>query len=393
MPASRSKWRILFLAQLPPPVHGASLVTQRVFHLLKDMENVDVTHMWGGSAHTLNDIGKKNVRKLLEFARLLTELAGQVVCANRYNLAYLAFAPGSHTAIRDALLIFASKFLAKRTLVHLHTAGLEMVLQPGSLHSRLIRQLLMGSELIAITDDTARMARNSGMFRHVHTLANAAPDPGRPSITPSHEIMCGWLGNLDRRKGVLQFIDTVSGLRGTGLDVKGMIGGGPTRRLSIEDVERHLSNKSLNGCVDILGRVTGDNKSKFLSQLHLFIYLSRHDLAPLALIEAMAHGAVPIVLDTGGIRQMVGAHFACNVLPSGLDANACQAKITEIVKRYCDSPDLLVADRQAARARYLTEFSESVFRQRTAQIISNASPKGIHGRVASMANIERHANL
>jgi len=392
-PVSGGERRILFLAQLPPPIHGGTVVSQRIFDLLSDMDNVHMTHLWGGGAKTLNDIGKKDVSKILDFFGLLTKLSGRVLSERQHDLAYLTFTPWAHTAIRDAILVFVSKLLATRTLVHLHTLGLEKVLQPGSLGYRLIRWLLTGAELIAPTDDAARMARDSGIFSSVHTLANSAPDPGRPTITPSHKITCGWFGNMDCRKGVLQFVDTIASLRRAGLSVRGRIAGGPTWELSVADVERYVSDNGLKGYVQVLGRLSEEDKSRFLSELDLFIYLSRHDLAPLALIEAMAHGVAPIVFDTGGIRQMVGGYFAGNVLSPELEADACQVRILAIVQRYLDEPDLLFTDRHAARARYLSEFAEPVFYNRLVDIVSDPSPMGPHPRIASMANTERQTDL
>ncbi|MGI9405207.1 MAG: glycosyltransferase family 4 protein [Hyphomicrobiaceae bacterium] len=385
--------QILFLAKLPPPIHGATVVSGQVFDALKSLDYVHLTHMWDGSASTLQEIGKKDLRRIVGFVRLVARLTGRIFSRIRYDVAYLTFTPWAHTAIRDAILIFISRIIATRTLVHLHTAGLEKVLQPTTLRDRVIRRLITGAELITITTETAQMARASGVFNDVHTLANTASDPGVPAIVAKTSMTCGCLSNLDRRKGVLQFVDAIAALRHAGLPVEGRIAGAPTSDLSVADVKAYVAESGLDGCVDVLGQLSGESKTEFLSNLDLFIYLSRHDLAPLVLIEALSHAAAPIVFDTGGIREMVGAHFADSVLSPDSSADVFRERILEIVQRYADDPSLLVSDKKAARARYLESFAEPIFRVHLEEIFIGPLSGGLDKNIDVFAEPSRHASI
>jgi glycosyltransferase involved in cell wall biosynthesis len=223
---------------------------------------------------------------------------------------------------------------------------------------------MRGTELIAITEGTARLATSSGIFKQVYLLSNTSDDPGEPNITIRSTITCGWLGNLDSRKGVLRFIDAIAALRKAGLPVSGRIAGGPTAELSVADVKAYSTTAGVGDVIHVIGHVGDAEKHHFFSSLDLFIYLTRHDLAPLVLIEAMSHGVIPIAFDTGGIREMMGRAFEQNVIPADSSTEQCHSTVTELVSRYAERPAFFLEHRRSARNRYLNEYSETAFQMR-----------------------------
>src|SRR5690606_28723767 len=69
---SRGEGReVLFLAQLPPPLHGQSAMAKAVRDVMADHEGCRITQMWGGGADGNGDIGRRSLRKYLGFGLLL----------------------------------------------------------------------------------------------------------------------------------------------------------------------------------------------------------------------------------------------------------------------------------------------------------------------------------
>ncbi|MEZ5909298.1 MAG: glycosyltransferase family 4 protein [Hyphomicrobiaceae bacterium] len=363
---------ILFLAQLPPPVHGVTVVSGKVFDKLRSLPGAQVEHIWLGSADRLEDIGRRTPGKLVAFAKLLAGLLRRRLAGRRADIAYLTLAPWTHAAMRDALVAAAAKGAARRVLVHLHGEGLDRLLAGASPADRLKRRLLRGVELVVITEKAKRLAEASGLFGAVHEMANATTDPGPVQRGAASRPVCGFLGNLDRRKGVLRFIDMLSVLHAGGATLTGRVAGGDTPDLTSDRLRSDAAKRGLAGSVEVLGPLYGPDKDRFLAGLDIFVYLSRHDHAPLVLIEAMSHGAVPIVLDTGGIAQILGPALAANVLPDSLDDRSAAAAAAALVARYAANPSLLHHDRERARARYLAAYGEDVFRTRVAAIVAGA---------------------
>lgn len=308
--------RVLLLAQTPPPHHGQSAVAARIHEILAAAPGLTVERRWRGGARSNRDIGRKSVGKLFGFAMLVGELAGLALTGRRYDIVYLGTAPWAHTVMRDAILAGLGKWLAARTLVHVHGDGLDRILTGGGLRNRLLRRLLRGTELIAITAGDAEDARQSGLFDRVTVLANCAPDPGEGGTAPNRTLSIACLGNLDPRKGVLDFVDVVARLAARGAQVQAVIVGGPTASLDAADLRERAAALGAGDCITVTGWVSEERKSALLARADVFLYLSRHDLAPVALIEALAHGCAPIVLDVGGVAQMVGPALAGNVIPA-----------------------------------------------------------------------------
>ena len=366
---------VLLLAQLPPPVHGVTVVTRRVRDTLREMQGVTVEQQWTGGAASLEDVGRSSLAKAAQFARFVISLGVRALTRPKVDIAYLTLAPWARTSIRDAILAACAKGLSRRTLVHVHGEGLDAILADTSLRARLTRRFLAGTELVAITARCRDTATRSNLFVRTWSLPNGSPDPGpRPgtaSRTASDGLLCGTLGNLDPRKGVLRFVDAIAAARSAGISVNGRIVGDRTPHLSPADLADLINEKGLENIIRVEGPKYGKQKTEFLHELDVFLYLSKHDHAPLVLIEAMAHGAIPICLDTGGIGEIMGAAFAPNLISNDADGADLQSRVLRRLAYYASNPEALAADRQAARRRYLEAYTEPAFASTLTAIFGN----------------------
>ena len=344
--------KVLFLAQLPPPLHGASAMSKRVHDIMTARADLDLTHVWFGGAASNQDVGRRSLGKFLVFIRFVASLLWQFIAGRRYAIGYLTLAPFAHAALRDGVLIALSKLLARRTIVHLHALGIGSVMAGNTLSQRILRRLIGGVELITITKNDWVTLSATRHFKAVHLLANGIEDPGKPALTPSTTLRCGYLANLDPRKGVLRFLDCIEALRRDGLTVTGRIAGDQTTNLSFAELEAQIARRGLDHIVEAAGPLYGDQKTELFATTDLFIYLSSHDYFPLVVIEAMASGAVPVIFDIEGQRELVGPPFAANVLAPDLAPTALTATVAAVVRHYHEDRAILARDRAAARARY-----------------------------------------
>ena len=380
--------RFLLLAGLPPPVHGVSTMSKAVHDHVQTIPDISCDHLWSGGARQIEDVGRKSVRKISGFGVLLTRLLGNSVLARHYDLAYVTLAPEGDALARDGLLIMAAKRAASRVLVHLHTRGLENILEGASRLDRFTRRAIKNCELICVSASTADMARRSGHFSQVYHLPNHVPDPWpagaqtlvRPSVNndmpPARALRYGYLGNLDARKGVLRFIDILAELKQAGLVFDAQIAGGPTRNLSIADVATYADDRGVGDEVIVRGFATGPAKQDFLQQLDIMIYPSTHDLAPLVLIEALAHGVVPIAFDTGAVAELLAPDFDTHVIehkPCEAGRQSAIEKVVRICARYDSDRTALRLDQSRARRRYEQNYTPDLFRARLSAIISGES--------------------
>lgn len=355
--------RILFLAQLPPPFHGQSQVAGAVHKIFTDDAKAQVKHMWRGGARSPTDVGTRTISKYLGFAAMICSLLGLFVRRKRFDVTYLGVAPWAHTILRDAIIVLLAKLVSRRVWVHVHGDGLEKFTVPKTRAQRFVRLVLGGTELLAITSDTVRLGKNCGIFSSVIHLPNFAKDPGIAKKSKSGPIHLGTVGNLDPRKGVFEFLASVSALNRKGHSVRGTMIGGPTNALSVEALRKKVDQLGLTDVVTVTGRIDEDEKNRLLSDIDIFLYPSRHDLAPLSLIEALSHACVPIVFETGGIPEIVGSKLAGNVLPVSMNKKEFSRQVRNIVAGYLNDKNLLESDSKIARTQFLKEYSETGFRK------------------------------
>ena len=260
----------MFLAQLPPPHHGQSAVADTVYRILRQDADLNVQHKWRGGAAGNGDVGKRSIGKYIAFLTLVLELIWCFVSGRRFRLAYLGMAPWSHTVLRDAILAGLAKLVAERTWVHVHGDGLERILAGATIRDRLVKTALTGTELIAITADTVRIGRNAGIFSQVIDLPNAAEDPGDIDLTAHVPLNIGCLGNLDPRKGVLDFVDAIDALTKSRIETKAAIVGGETAHLTAADLRQRIADKELSDRITVTGRVSEEEKSRILNEQDVF---------------------------------------------------------------------------------------------------------------------------
>ena len=371
---ARSRKNVLFLAQTPPPHHGQATIAALVRDVLETDADMIVDQRWRGGAQSNRDVGKKSIGKYFGFAGLLIELFFLFIIGRRYDFAYLGIAPWAHTAMRDALLAGLAKRLSKRTWIHVHGNGLtELIEKPGAT-GFLARWLLSGTEVIAITDDACRKASASGLFARVLPLANMSADPGDPVERTQDVLTIACLGNLDPRKGVLDFVDVVSAVARHDTGVQAVIIGGETAQLGVDDVKARAASLGAGGKIQVTGWVTEERKTALLANADVFLYLSRHDLAPVALIEALAHGCAPIVLDIGGLAEMVGPELSSNVI-SHANASTALVCAEAMIRNYRLDKAALSRDKARGRERYLKTYSPQIFRKTILEFLGVAADR------------------
>jgi glycosyltransferase involved in cell wall biosynthesis len=368
--------RFLLLAQLPPPVHGVTVMTQRVRDLVAAEGRLAVEQHWLGGSKSLQDVNRRTIKKYVEFAGLLLGLLIRGSTGRRADVSYTTLAPWTHAALRDVLLAGAAKVVSARALVHLHGEGLDRLLEGGSLKARLSRRMVKGTELIACTSGAAQIAERSGLFARVTLLPNSVPDPGpMPTAAACRKIRIGYLANLDPRKGVLRFVDSLAAAHAAGVSFEAVIAGPATPFLSKDGVLARIDSLGIGGIVAVEDGKYGAEKDTFLRGLDVLLYPSLHDHAPLVVIEALSYGVVPIVIDTGGISEILGAGLSQNVFNAEVGGEPFETFVTRALERYVTDLTYLAADRAKARARYLETYTEADFTRRCRAILEAPPPQ------------------
>ena len=109
------------------------------------------------------------------------------------------------------------------------------------------------------------------------------------------------------QKRVLDYVDLARALDGTGVDYEiSLIGSFVAREGTQPIFEREAAEHLADGRIRLRGRLPRDRILKELASHSFFVLLSDFEGLPLALVEAMARGCVPIVTEShSGIPELV----------------------------------------------------------------------------------------
>lgn len=191
-------------------------------------------------------------------------------------------------------------------------------------------------------------------------IPNAAP-VRKPSSSDRLRIL--YLGRLSReQKRVHLFPEVFHALRATpGISFLWTIAG-DGRELS--ELKRQMVSESPKAVVAFTGAINYDDVPALLREHDVYLLTSDHEGLPLSLLEAMAHGLVPVVSDLrSGVSEIVDL---TNGILVSTDDTAGYAKA--IARLHADRSELM-AKSAAARARVTQEYSVQAMADRWLAIL------------------------
>ena len=127
------------------------------------------------------------------------------------------------------------------------------------------------------------------------------PIPAKLAEPPTSVFRLVYIGRLvEEQKRVSDLATALCAVAQRIPNLEAWIIGEGSAHNAVEDIIR----KKGNGCVRLLGRVDNTNIYDLLAQCHGLVLLSDYEGLPVAMLEAMATGVVPICLDVrSGIRE------------------------------------------------------------------------------------------
>jgi glycosyltransferase involved in cell wall biosynthesis len=161
------------------------------------------------------------------------------------------------------------------------------------------------------------------------------------------------LGRLDPVKGLDTLLEAVAILRSLGTDIEADVLGG--EQPGYPDHARHLSARrdalQIADVVAFRGHV--EDPAPFLHAASIYVQPSRHDMQPLAVLEAMAAGLPVVATRAGGLPQLLTDGVTGLLVPPDDPAALAAA-----IQRLIDDPDLAARLGAAGHTRVRAEFSE-----------------------------------
>jgi len=339
--------KILFIMQLPPPVHGQSTMNKIVFDSALIRQNFCCKFIPLHFA-TIGNIGKFSALKSLKMVKYFFIILLNLIFF-RPDLVYFTISAKGNPFYRDVIYMILLKIFRKKIAVHLHAKGIRKESANSRLKKRIYEYTFNNINIIHLSEllksDFNGLNINSRFFflpnglndvRHRGTEAqrykgenslNPTLVKGDANYPPSESSCLNllYISNLFVSKGILILLDALAFLHKAGVDFKCTIAGGEGD-ICKGDLLSKIDSLELTNKVSYAGAVYGEQKEQLFNKSDVLVFPTLEDCFPLVVLEAMQSGLAVISTAEGAIPQVVENGLTGFVIPKN-DAKALSDKI------------------------------------------------------------------
>lgn len=347
---------MLCVMQLPPPIHGVTVVNQTIAESALLAARFDLEVLPLAFATTFEDLDRVSLRKLLRTVATAGRLAHELVM-RRPDAVYFTLAPTGAAFYRDCLLVALAKLAGVRRIYHLHGK----TTRRGALHRWAFRDawiIHLSQRLAAALPDVVPRER-------VLVVANGVAERS-PADRSDHRgrVRLLFLSNVTRTKGPLVLIEALGMLHAAGVAFDATLAGAVHHRHFLDRCHSEIRRHGLERQVRYVGPVYGEHKHRLLDEHDIFVLPTCRDAFPLVVLEAMQAGLPVVTTREGALPEIVDDGVTGLLVPPGDPVALAKCLAT------------LLSDRAmqrrlgaAGRARYLRDYTLGTFEQNLADAL------------------------
>lgn len=289
----------------PPPVHGASMVSQCISQIAELQETYHCDYVNLSPSRTISDIGKFSVAKIGRLVGLFAKTCWYLM-SRRYEVVYLAITCHGGAFLKDFPYVMLSKLFCRKVLIHQHNKGMSMdshrfpykFLMPMAYRNT--RVMLLSEYLYP---DIAAVVKKEQICVCPNGIAVEEP---RPGIADQMEVPhLFFLSNLTMTKGCVDLLKACRILKDRGLAFQCDFVGAGSKEIPAELFERLIREHDLEGVTVYHGPKYGEEKEKMWNQTAIFVFPTYKETFGLVLLEAMQHRIPVVATREGGIPDIV----------------------------------------------------------------------------------------
>lgn len=353
--------KILFLAQLPPPVHGASVINKSIQDSIVINNKFNTCYFNISPARDLSDLGKLSIGKVFSFFKIYFMSVSHFL-KFKPDLTYLTLSPHGLAFYKDGLIAITLKLLGANLVFHMHGKGIAAEANKSRFKKALYRAVFKGVDVIHLSESLFYDV--DPVRDHARTLVaipNSVPTP--PALTVGRDesiVTFVYLSNLVRTKGadiLLRAAALVPAHLQDKFEVK--IVGKANDKKYADEIQELLNNNAF-GNVRFIGPKYGDDKYLELLSADAFVLPTRfkNECFPLTILEAMSSGLAVISTQEGAIPTIVESGVTGEVLE-----DCTPEALAEAMLKYIENPEYLKACAKAGKEKFYTHYTQQVFEE------------------------------
>lgn len=331
-------------------VSGISSVAQ---FIISNNSEIEYIHFEVGKKDAESSNKLCRIRRILrnrtDWKHLLLQHKDAVI---HYNMPLMGAA-----IIRDFLLLRVAHSLGFPIVLHIHGGQLMTNRnRPWFVNGLLILLFSWVKHIIVLSDLEKQILEEDFDVKNVHSLPNCIDLREARKFERIHDLSRPlsilYLGRIEKNKGIDYILEASKRLRNEGVDFLLHIAGKEENEGEyLPIIRQELGDKFIYH-----GVVFGNEKSKLLKKCDVFLLPSFFEGLPMALIETMSFGEIPIVTNVGSISSLVEDSI------NGLFIEVRNGDdIVEKIKRLIDNPEFRRNLSSTAQKTIFTSYDDKAY--------------------------------
>jgi glycosyltransferase involved in cell wall biosynthesis len=354
------KPKLLFILHLPPPIHGAALVSGFIKQSKRINLEFNCQYIDLSTSRSLNQIGDFRGIKFFRYLRIIVYELWHLIFF-RPDVVYITLNAKGIGFYKDSIIALIAKAFSKKVVYHFHNKGVSEN-QNNYFDNCLYKLVFRNSDVIILSKKLFYDISKYKSLNQVHVCPNGIPDFVNQKLEKQLHIDSSppvllFFSNLIISKGVLILLDACALLKNKGIDFKCFFVGGIgdisefsfRERVLVLNLEKHV--EYFNGSY-------GNDKYLVYQKADLFVFPTyyHNEAFPLVNLEAMQCSLPIISTDVGAISDIVEDSLSGFLVPP-FDVNLLAEKIEILIK----DPNLRKKMGRAGRIKYEEQFTFSHF--------------------------------
>ena len=302
------KNKVLAFVQIPPPVHGVSVINKIVLGLLKSSNNIDFYFINSGYSTDLDDLGKKSFKKIFSFIRLYFQFVFSIV-KNRPDIVYISPMIWGVGFFRDFLFIKSASLFRVKILIHLHGKGVKDRYNSKFLYRffypiffKSLNVIHLSNGLLSSEVINLGFKINKSYFLPNCILDNLSPENLFNYYENTNKFL--FFSNIHPSKGIWDYLEIAKYF--VNYDVKVdfyVMGNFRNQNVELEFNRKIISDNISN--VKYLGAKFDSSKYEIFKSIDFLIHPTYNDAFPLVILESLSMGVPVISTFQGAIPEII----------------------------------------------------------------------------------------